>query len=73
MSGSGRSSQSVAVWLHVQWQSKLSELPWRGRVDVEGNGEKKVSSTSALCRFSLFPLLLSKNSALCGNAECTVW
>ena len=41
-----RSSTSVEVWLHLAWQKRLSELPWRGEIVVTCNGKEKVGILS---------------------------
>ena len=55
-----RSSTSVEVWLHLAWQKRLSELPWRGEIVVTCNGKEKVGILSFLLSPVLFlslPLL----------------
>ncbi|KAL8616285.1 hypothetical protein ACOMHN_056228 [Nucella lapillus] len=36
-----RSRTSIEVWLHMAWQQRLSELPWRGAIKVTCNGRDK--------------------------------
>ncbi|XP_076470076.1 centrosomal protein of 192 kDa-like [Babylonia areolata] len=36
-----RSRLSIEVWLHMSWQQRLSELPWRGAIVITCNGQEK--------------------------------
>ncbi|XP_070188282.1 centrosomal protein of 192 kDa-like isoform X2 [Littorina saxatilis] len=36
-----RSSTGIEVWLHVAWQKRLADLPWRGEVVISCSGQDK--------------------------------